>query len=413
MAIENAALEDILLTATDISTVCEIYASDAVPGDDGLDPEDAIECFAAVNGITFRGRNYKRLIKKFGRIKKTLRKEINSATVEFSNIDNQVSQFELNANSSIAGFEGKILVIRLISRSRSIALTDSQILFTGRCEKPKTGNRQGLTVSAKFILGGGPTNVMIPRRKFSKEDPEGRVSSDPEFEGFLHIPQYGTVSYSVRQKRGGIAGFFGFKKTVTKTLQWSSYSDLDANKDVPEVFGRAQILAVIVAYADVGSNLQVRIVFCEGEIEGITGERSTDSTLPIHALDWFKFNGLVGTANGPDDPGWAGANGLYSRSAGMRLKITNSAMDVTDPAPDIAAIILGRKMLTPDGSGDWVTTAWTNNGAAHTRFVITSPDYFKLNAGWIDDNYFTGSFDFNAESIFNTSLSDFTFVDAG
>lgn len=411
MAIENAALEDILLTAIDISTVCEIYASDVVPGPDGLDPDDAIECFAAVSGITFRGRTYKRLVKKFGRIKKTIRKEINSASVEFSNIDNQISQLELDTANPNSGFEGKILVIRLISRSRSIALTDSQILFTGRCDKPKTGNRQGLTVSAKFILGS--KNVYIPRRKFSKDDIEGRVPSDPEFEGFLYIPRYGTTVYSVRQKAGGIAGFFGFKKTVVKTLQWSSYSDIDANKDVPEVFGRAQLLGVHIAYADVGTNLQVRSVWCEGPIEAINNERSIDDTLPMHAVDRAKLLGLVGTANGPDDPGWAGTSGYFSRSAHMRYKITNSAMDQTDPAPDVAAVILGRKMLTPDGSGDWVTTAWTNNGAAHARFVITNEDYFKLAGGWIDDDYFNASFNFTAEQIFNTSLSDFVFVEPG
>lgn len=404
--IENAALEDILLTATDISTVCEIYDADAVPGDDGLDPDDALDCFAAVAGITFRGRNYKRLVTKFGRIKRTITPEVNSTSVEFSNIDNEISEFEFDN-----GFEGLILVVRLISRSRSVALTDSQILFTGRCEKPKSGNRQKLTVTAKFILDS--TNVVVPRRKFSKDDQEGRVASDPEFEGFLNLPAYGTTTYSVRQRMGGIAGFFGFKKTVTKTLQWSKFSDLDANRDVPEVFGRAQLLGVHISYTDVGSNLQVRSAWCEGEIEAIENERSTDDTLPMHAVDRAKLLGLVGSLNGPDDPGWAGTSGYFSRTAHMRYKITNSSMEVTDPAPDVAAVIFGRLMLTPDGSGDWVTVQWTDNGAAHTRFLITSEDYCKLDPNWIDDETFYDTHQYNAEQIFDMSVSDFIFVEPG
>lgn len=401
--IENPALENILLNATDISTVCEIYDADAIPSDDGLDPDDAIDCFAAIEGITFRGRAYKRLVKKFGRIKRTISKEINSCSIEFSNLDNQISQFEFTH-----GFEGLILVVRLISRSQSIALTDSQILFTGRCEKPKSGNRQSMSITAKFILGS--TTVNVPRRKFTKEDQEGRVASDPEFEGFPFTPQYGTSTYSVRQRRGGILGFFGFKKTVTQTLQWSSFSDLDANKDVPEIFGRAQILGVHLAYEDVGTELRVRTAFCEGEIADIQNARSTDETLPI-LFTAFRM-GLVGTANGPDDPTIPGA-GWYSRTAHMRSVIVNSTMEETDPAPDIAAVIIGRLMDIPDGSGDWVDFGWTNNGSAQTRFLITSEDYSKLDPGWVDDDFFYDVFTFNAEQIYNRELSDFTFVDEG
>jgi len=228
--IDNAALATILETATDISTVCEIYDADAVPSDDGLDPVDALDCFAAVEGITFRTREYKQLVSSFGTIKRTITKETNNASVTFSNISREISDFEFTN-----GFEGLIMIIRLISRSLSTDLTDSQILFTGRCEKPTSGTKASLTVTAKFIVGS--VDVMCPRRKFTKEDQAGRVTTDPEFEGFLFIPQYGTTTYSVREKRGGILGLLGFKKTVQKTLAYSSFSDLDANKSVPEVFG--------------------------------------------------------------------------------------------------------------------------------------------------------------------------------
>ena len=408
--IENPALQAILETATDISTVCEVYSADAVPTDDGFDPADALDRFAAIGEdggtITLLGQPYKRLVAKFGTIKRTLTDEINNASVTFSNVTGEIADFEFTN-----GFEGLILVIRLLSRSSSVALTDTQILFTGRCVKPDSGDKDALTVQARFILGS--LNVLCPRRKFSKEDQEGRVASDPEFEGFLYTPRYGTSAYSVRQKRGGLLGLFGFKKTVQKTLHWSSYSDLDAKKPVPEVFGRGQILGTHISYVDMGSNLQLRTAFCEGEIEDIANARSVDETLPMDPTAYAELLGLVGSLNGPDDPGWAGSSGYFSRTAHIRTKVQNSAMDVTDPAPDIAAVIFGRVMLTPDGAGDWVTTQWTNNGAAHTRFLLTSDDYYKLDENWIDDDSFTEVYDYNAEQIFDTSISDFIFVEPG
>lgn len=398
--IENTALENILLTATDISIVVEIYDADTVPTDDGFDPADALDCFAAVGDITFMTREYKRLIEKFGTIKRTLTAEINNASVTFSNVTREISDFEFTH-----GFEGLILVMRLLSRSRSTALTDSQILFTGRCEKPNSGDKDSLTVTAKFVLGS--LNVMVPRRKFSKTDQEGRVESDPEFEGFPNRVQYGTTTYPRLEKRGGFLGWFN-KKLVRATLQWSSASDIDENASVPEIFGRAQILGIHIAYNDIGAELRIRTAFCEGEIEDIVNARSIDGTLPLTFTALLM--GLVGSLNGPDDP-TIPAPGYYSRTAHMRSVVTNSAMDVTDPAPGIAAVIFGRKLAVPDGAGDWVDFAWTNNGAAQARFLITSPDYYKLDENWIDDASFLEVFNYNAEQIFNTSISDFLFVE--
>jgi hypothetical protein len=133
------------------------------------------------------------------------------------------------------------MVVRLFSRVSSDTLAKSQILFAGRCEKPGEGTKESLTVTASWVLGNqslGGQNVIIPRRKYTREDQEGRVDSDPEFEGFQFMPQQGVSSYQVQVKRGGILGFlFGGHKWITQTLAWSSYSDLDANKNVPEVFG--------------------------------------------------------------------------------------------------------------------------------------------------------------------------------
>jgi len=361
-----------------------------------------------VNGITFRTRTYKCLVEKFGTVKRTITKEINTASVTFSNVSREISDFEFTN-----GFEGLILVIRLLSRGRSTLLTDTQTLFAGRCEKPSSGDKDSLTVTAKFILGS--LGVNIPRRKFGPEDHEGRVPSDPEFEGFIIMPQSGATTYSVRKRNpwgllAGVVGFFLFKKTVKKTLAWSSFSDVDSNKSVPEIFGRSQILLTHISYADVGTELRIRSAACEGEIEGWENVRSTDETLPI--LFTYMLNGLVGSLNGPDDP-TIPAPGWYSRTAHMRSVVVNSTMDEVDPAPDIAAVILGRKMMTPGEDDVWDEFLWTDNAAAQTRFLLTDPYYFNLDENWIDDEYATECFRFNAEPIFNTSISDFLFVEEG
>lgn len=402
--IDNEALRDILINAPDISTVCELYASDAVPTVDGFDPGDAIACYAAVDGISFMGVEYERRVRSFGNISRTIGAEVNTASVSFSNIDRQMAAFEFTH-----GFEGLILVIRLLSRSRSAALTDSQILFAGRCEKPKGGDKDALTVSAKFILGG--LDVKIPRRKFKATDDEGRPASNPEFEGFQFMPQYGTVSYSERVKKSFL-WIFRWTKTVRHTLQYSSFSDLDANKDVPEVFGRVQVLGTHIGYIDVGTSIQMLTAWAEGEVHDITNQRSIQPSFPLGAT-FVVHKGEVGTANGINNS-WV-APGYYSRTAYTEADAVNTAVQEDDPAPEIAAVVWGRLMKQPDATGDWDAdpAAWSDNAAAITRFLLTSPDYFKLHENWIDDDYFTAAFRFNSQFIFNTAIDDFLFVEEG
>jgi len=406
--IENAALQSILETADDISIVCEIYAADVTPDADGFDPGDALKCYAAVSGITFAGEAYTAMVRKFGTINRIITGESNTASVTFDNTSREISQFELNG----VGFEGLIMVIRLISRSDA-TLAHSQILFTGKCEKPTSGNRDSLTVKAVWILGG--LDVQIPRRKYTKEDQEGRVETDPEFEGFNFMPQYGSTTYSVRngKKRGGILGFFGFKKTAVKTLAWSSYSELDSNMPVAEVFGVMQIMGQHIAYADVGTEIRLRTAFCEGPIEDMVNVRSTDDRMPLDGVSYAECLGLVGAAN-TDDPGWGGTTGYFSRTTHIRGKTTNSAVEDVEPAPDVVGVIYGRLVTIPDGSGDWVTAdTFDDNAASIVRFILTNEHYFNLDEDWIDDEAAYECFEYNAERIIDRSLTDFVFAVEG
>lgn len=403
--IVNSALETIFTNATDISLVAEIYGTDEVPGANGFDPVDAIDCFAAVDGITFRGQTYKQLVTNFGRVTRGTGPEVPTTSVTFSNVSREVADFEFNG----VGFEGLILVLRFLSRSQSVALTDTKIEFVGRCDKPDDGDKEEISVSAKSMTGS--IEVFIPRRKFGPDDLEGRAASHPEFEGFIFMPTYGTVTYSRREKKGGFLGWWN-KKWVRHTLAWSSYSNIDANKSVPEVFGATQLLAVLIGAADVGIYIQMVVAWCEGEVSGpVAGTvRSIDPELPLDSTMTHHY-GKVGVLNG-DGPGWV-ANAYYSRTANSRLRADNSAIDVNEAAPDVAAVIKGRLMKIPNTSNVWGSFVWTDDPAAHVRFLYTDPNYYNLNEAWIDDDDFGDSYWFNNEYIFNSEVSDFTFVDEG
>jgi hypothetical protein len=338
--IENSAWQTVLSSANDISTVAEFYSSDAVPGDDGFDPADAVGLFAAVLGddgdeLTYMGQEYTQLVSGFGSVKRSTGKQANIASVTFSNVSREVSRFEFTI-----GFEGLIMVIRTISRSQSDTLGKSQILFAGRCDKPTAGSKESLQVSATWILGG--PDIQIPYRKYTPDDQEGRTESDPEFEGFKFMPLKGSNTYSTREKKGGLLGLFGFKKTVQHTLTWSSFSDTDSNKAVPEVLGKSQLQLTHIGYADVGTFLKIRSAACQGPIYDMRNIRSLDSRLPLGPI--APLMGLVGAANGPDDPTWI-APGYYSRTAHIRTAAVNSLVSETDAAPDIVAEILGRMMM--------------------------------------------------------------------
>lgn len=403
--INNSALQNILATCTDWSTVCELYSADTTPTASGFDPNDAIACFAAVGGITFMGVEYRRLVKSYGTIKKSITSEVNTAAVTFSNISREISDYEFN----YGGFEGKIMVIRGLSRGQSTTLATSKIEFAGRCDQPTTGDKDSLQVNVKFIVGA--LDCVVPRRTFGTEDFKGRASTDPEFEGFIYSPLYGSVSFPRIERGGGFLGWWNTRQVIG-TLPYSNYSDLSARKAVPEVFGRTQMQGVIIAAADVGTQIRMIIGWCEGPISDVVDyAKSTDPALPLNTISYAKNMGLVGILN-TRDTGWPGGNSYYSRTANVRTQADNSPVGVNEPPPDVYATILGKIITTPNSSGVWNTEAWTNNAAAVARHLFTHPDYYNLDPNWIDDAYAYTCWKYNDEYIFNTSLGDFIFLES-
>lgn len=400
--IENAELEQILATAEDFSVIVELYPATAEPP---FDPEDAILRYAAISNLSFLGEDYTRLITSFGKIKRTIEAELNSASVELDNRDNIPSTYELTS-----GYEGLIKVVRLISRNQSDEIEKSLILFAGRCEQIQGGNKESLSLKADQVFGA--IDAEIPRRQFSPVDINGRTPQDVLFEGFIFTPQYGTVTYSQRQKRGGLFGLFGIKKTVTKNLQYSSFSDLDADSFLPEAFGRVQMYGTHIGYADLGTFLLMTTAFCEGEIENYVTFRTDDTRFIFSGQvpRYGKLGNVGGQVPNPDTRFNSIANGYFSRTALLFSGVNGSNIQTVDAAPGIIGVILGRKIVIPDAAGDWVTTAWSDNAAAIVKFALVSDDYGKLSDAWLNLPSFLEAYNFHNEYIFDTSYSDLIFT---
>lgn len=385
-----------------MSVVAEIYAPDAVPDD--FDPANALKCYASTDGVSFGGVTYTPLVRSFGTLTRTITPEINTASLDLDNLSREASQFEFGQ-----GFEGCIIVYRWISRSKSTSLSKSIILWVGRLKAPTTGSRESVPLEAKFVVGS--IDVQIPQRKYAFDDPEGRPPTDPLFEGFRYMPQYGTTTYSVRVRRGGLLGLLGFKKTVKQTLQYSSYSDLDQEMYVPDVFGRAQLAGTHLGYFDAGTEIKMTTSFCEGPIEAYQNFRPTDRRFYLTMTPSYRYGlaGGTGTQVPYTDSTWP-SNGYYSNTAVVYSKVGGTNIEDIDPAPDMVSVILGKKVTTPNSSGTWNVDKWSDNGAAIMRHILTGDGYFNLGADWVDDASFKTVHDYNDEIIFDYSYTDVLFI---
>ena len=388
---------DWITDSTDMAVVAEIYAPDAVPP---FDPADALKRYASVADVVVAGQPYKPQIRSFGSFTRTVGDEIPMCDITLDNLDRDASRFEFGT-----GFEGCILVVRWISRSNAEDLEDTVVMWAGRIQQPESGSREEITLTAKFMLGS--LWVKMPRRRFTPDDRAARNPADPLYEGFRFMPQYGKETYS---KRG--QGFLtNFKLTVKygrgNSISWSSYSDIDQEKFLPEVFGRTQIAGTNLSYADVGTDIRCTTAFCEGEILGFVNFRSIDPRWSVKPTPTFRY-GKVGNVGGQvpvADVNWPG-NGYYSRTAVVFSTCSGSNLLDEDPAPTFASVINGKIVTVPDGDGDWTLTKWSDNGAAIVRYLITNEDYFNLPEEWIDDASFYEAHQYNDEYIYDRSDSD-------
>lgn len=419
----SAALLTILQSrSSDLVWLAEIYAHDELPGASGYDPPDALELFSSVSNITYRGETYRRSISKFGDISQSDGGSFANASLTFDNVDRHMMNFHLTNE-----IEGMILVIRVISRSVSVALADSLVLFVGKCDKPGDVSRTDFPLTAKEWLG--TIDLELPTRKFSYDDEDGRRSNDPLFEGFRFLPRVGAFSFQVREPRTGLGMFLGLKKTVTKTMQFSSHSSVDSNKPVPLCFGRVQMTGLHLGYGDFGNSINMLTAWADGVSYGIHGYQNIRNISPNftplvrNATDTWQnlyppekaygtfgeLGGTGGQLTTPLNATQAPAVGLayYSRTAWTYTYVSGSQVDVDDPAPELVSIIYGCKMHTPDASGVWGgTPKLSDNPCDQWRYILTDPHLMNVPTSLIDDDVLFESWQYCNEILVDNANSD-------
>jgi hypothetical protein len=372
-----------------LTVLVEFYENDVLPGLNGFDPADAI-LRVANKTTTFLSRSYGRYVESVGTIKRTITEKFNSVSIDLNNHDRTMAAFVLNNP-----LEGMYVIVRLVSRSfTATTLADSFVVFTGRCEKPFDGDNNTISISAKQYIGS--VDEQIPWRQYDPEDERGVAADDPLFEGFLFSAKPGLITYRERVNRGGFLGLLGFKKTVTRTLQFSNHQGVEIEKHVPLILGRAQAQGIPIAFIDVGSQINAIFNISEGPIKTFFDPRVLTQGFEFASVhdsnpevDQYRY-GYPGGTNGQvpfldNLTGGIPANGYYSMSAMYSGAFYGTDVSEDDPAPDVIWVILGMIMPIPDSAGDFTLDDWTDNPAFHARWLLTHDRAFNLNEAFIND----------------------------
>lgn len=359
----------------------EFYDSDYIPGPDGFDPADAVETFAGVE-ITWNGIAYRREVISRGDIVLNMGEKSNSVSIEFSNISRYLATW-----AQSQAIEGKLLCIRSVSPA---VTDDSDAMFHGRCDKPGdiTKGRFSLTARQDF----GNINQTIPPNKFEAQDPEGRLPSDPLFEGIPFIAINGSYSFPRVEVSPGILGrLFGRRRTVQVTEQFSSVDGTPYGEVIPEIFGRCQMQLIPIAHADIGWAIRYIVVASKGPIDAITEIKSRTEEIPDPFAMTIYLGDAGGTGTNVANTSPLGGGRYYSYLAYVDAA-SLSPSDRTDVAPVTTALIRGRKVPLPNSSGVYGAAAWSNNPVHIARFILTDPRWVNINSGFMEDavNYLTG-----------------------
>lgn len=367
----------------------EFYESDYVPGAGGFDPAEAVQSFAAQE-ITWSGIVYRRSVISRGDISRNMGEKTNSVTIVFSNIDRYVATWAENQQ-----IEGLLCVIRCVSPDVE---DDSLVLFVGRCDKPSDIDKTQFSLSVRQDFGN--INVTVPPRKFTAEDPDGRLPSDPLFKGINFHIVFGTNTFPVvGPARNLFARLIGQRDTTQGFKQWSSVDGTPYGRVIPELFGRCQMEFIPFAWADKGEFVTYLIAAWNGR--GLAMENIKTRTEgfsdpfnlpgPIPAVVHLGDPGGTGTNTGNTNQADLGGGGMFSDLGYIEGASTGSAPDATDDPPVVTYLGFGRLVPLPDDSGDYVLEDWTDNPVHITRFILTEPDFVNINAGFMEDavNYLT------------------------
>lgn len=370
----------------------EIYAADAVPGVSGFEASNAIETFAAQE-ITWNGIAYRREAISRGDIRKSIGETTNSVTLSFSNISRYLATF-----AQTQQVEGMIVVIRCVSPS---VTSDSLVLFIGRAEKPSDIDKQTFSLSVKQDLGNA--NITVPPNKFEADDPEGRLPSDPLFEGIPFTAISGSLTFPrVEPSTSFLGRLFGRRQTVFVTQQWSSTDGTPYNQPIPEAFGRVQLQLIIFTSADKGSHVGYLAAACRGPIDAIANLKSRTEGLsdpvcsfeipPDPAVIHLGDPGGTGTNNGNFCQADLARGLLFSGLAyieGASIPPDpEAAVSQEDQAPVLTAIVRGRKVPVRNSSGVYGSEAWSNNPVDILRFILTDSKWANIDPAFMEDAAF-------------------------
>jgi hypothetical protein len=365
----------------------ELYDYDATPP---FDPNDAIERFAAEE-YTWDGFAYRRELESISDIRRTSRDRLNTATLNFSNISRYLATLAQSQQ-----MEGLIVVIRTVADG---VIDDSTVQYYGKLGKPGTVDKRRFSISAEQYFGDH--NVIVPPNRFEADDPEGRLPSDPLFEGIPFTAVTGSNAFTVPTTK---SSFFGlFRKTVNETRyrQWSSSDDTPYGQVIREIFGRCQVELVHFRWADKGTHVGMLSAIGRGPLESVTQVKSRTEGLSDPVCNFSNppapgvvHLGNLGTANLAATCQADLAQGLYfsglSYLEGASIGIENGVIkplgvDQDDSPPVWTAIVKGKKVPLPNASGVYGAAAWTNNPVAILRFILTDSKWLNIDPAFIDD----------------------------
>jgi hypothetical protein len=386
-------LETVLDSRTrDLFAVYEIYASD-YDSTDGFDPRDAERTFAGFTYVLpFGPVTYKRQVKTTVTIDKTIKKQINSITIGFSNVDDDIDGFRYMAryvNSNTV--EGKKLVVRVLSYSASTTIGDSIavlansiILFAGRCDKPDAFNREKGSISAKQDFG--TIEALIPRYQFQQHCPvkfkgpeclgtellseksaefqAGTVCnktfekctfySNTEFFQGTRIVQI-TSSFVNKHHQGffsklleyggfGLIGRLLAPKRQSVTVNNSTHDGTPYGNPIPVILGRWYKSLIALQFQDIGTSINFKMAACRGKIHDFINVRNESEgfTQPIGVTKHLGEYGGDGSQTAdtvfPD-------HSFHSRLAYLTGYCNGSDIETEDPAPVITSVVAG---IIPD-----------------------------------------------------------------
>jgi hypothetical protein len=358
-----------------MSVVYELYSSDYQPGGSGFDPRDALETFAGISyTLPFGPVTYRREVLRGPSIKKTMGKEFNTASVRFSNVSRYMSDFVRNNH-----VEQMRLVIRAVARPVATAigndisvLSNTIVLFVGRCQKPDGFNRSTGTISAKPDMG--TVEAQIPPRRFQASCPlefKGPECLGTELLGAKSAAYQAaaTCNYTLQQCtdyantefRQGVnliqieSSFVHksnesfFKKVLNifpgvsrkkTTVNNSLYDGTPYGNPIPLIFGRWYKTLLPLQYQDIGTSINFLMAACRGKISDFINIKnmSLGFTQPIGVT---KHLGEYGGEGSQTEDTVFPQGGFYSRLAYITGYCNGSDIETEEPAPEIAAVIAG------------------------------------------------------------------------